>query len=75
MDSLWKVGVKRGWWRKMKGVDVWVFVAALALLNGVYTKDAGAIKGGMVRRVVAGLRGESMALRSSLAREREDEDE
>lgn len=64
MDSLWKVGVKRGWWKGVKGGDVWLFVAALAVINAVYTKDSGAIKGGAVRRVVAGLRGETMALSS-----------
>lgn len=74
MDSVWKVGVKRGWWKSLKGGDVWLFVAALAVVNAVYTKDHDAIKGGVVRRVVAGLRGESAALRS-LAEGVEDEDE
>ena len=64
MDSVWKVGVKRGWWKSLKGGDVWLFVAALAVVNAVYTKDHNAIKGGAVRRVIAGLRGESAALRS-----------
>lgn len=36
VDSLWKVGVKRRWWRGVKGGDVWVFVASLALINVVY---------------------------------------
>lgn len=75
MDSVWKVGVKRGWWKSLKGGDVWLFVAALAVINAVYTKDQHAIKGGMVRKVVAGLRGESMALRTkNLRDEYEDED-
>jgi len=64
MDSVWKVGVRRGWWKSLKGGDVWLFVAALAVVNAVYTKDQNAIKGGAVRRVIAGLRGESAALRS-----------
>lgn len=33
VDSLWKVGVKRRWWRPVKGGDVYLFVAALALVN------------------------------------------
>ncbi|KPI43185.1 uncharacterized protein AB675_6956 [Cyphellophora attinorum] len=33
VDSLWKVGVKRGWWRGVKGGDVYVLVAAMAVLN------------------------------------------
>jgi hypothetical protein len=73
IDSLWKVGVKRGWWKGVRGGDVWLFVVALAALNVVYTKDQKAIHGGMLRRVIAGLRGESAALRT-LAKEH-DEDE
>ncbi|KAL2443613.1 hypothetical protein ABEF95_007895 [Exophiala dermatitidis] len=34
--SLWKVGVKHGWWRGIRGGDVWLFVAFLALVNVVY---------------------------------------
>lgn len=64
VDSVWKVGVRRGWWKSLKGGDVWLFVAALAVVNAVYTKDQNAIKGGAVRRVISGLRGESAALRS-----------
>jgi hypothetical protein len=33
VDSLWKVGVKRRWWRPIKGGDAALFVAALAILN------------------------------------------
>ena len=36
VDSLWKVGVKRRWWRPVKGGDVWLFVASLAVYNIVY---------------------------------------
>lgn len=36
VDSLWKVGVKHGWWRGLRGGDVWLFVASLALVNVVY---------------------------------------
>lgn len=61
-DSLWKVGTKRGWWKGVKGGDVWLFVAALAAVNVVYTKDAEAVPSGAMRRVVAGLRGETAAL-------------
>lgn len=35
-DSLWKVGVKRRWWRPVRGGDVYVFMAALALVNVCY---------------------------------------
>ena len=40
VDSLWKVGVKRRWWRPVKAGDVWLFVASLAVYNIVY--DLGA---------------------------------
>lgn len=36
IDSLWKVGVKHGWWRPIKSGDVYLFVAALAVYNIVY---------------------------------------
>ena len=36
VDSLWKVGVKRRWWRPIKGGDVWLFVACVAVYNVVY---------------------------------------
>lgn len=36
VDSLWKVGVKHGWWRPIKAGDVWLFVVALAVYNIVY---------------------------------------
>lgn len=36
VDSLWKVGVKRRWWRPVKAGDVWLFVASLAVYNVVY---------------------------------------
>jgi hypothetical protein len=36
VDSLWKVGVKRRWWRPIKAGDVWLFVASLAVYNVVY---------------------------------------
>lgn len=75
MDSLWKVGVKRGWWKSLKGGDVWLFVAALAVINAVYTKDQNVIRGGAVRRVIAGLRGESLALMPKDVREEYEDNE
>ena len=36
VDSLWKVGVKRRWWRPVKAGDVWLFVASLAVYNVVF---------------------------------------
>lgn len=62
MESAWKVGVKRGLWKGFKGGDVWLFVVSLAIVNMVYTKDREAVRSGLFRRAVAGLRGETMAL-------------
>ncbi|KAK4187434.1 hypothetical protein QBC35DRAFT_452327 [Podospora australis] len=58
LDSFWKVGVKRRWWRAMKGGDVWVFVAALMLTGIVYERDAKAIKEGSWRKGISWVRGE-----------------
>ncbi|KAI2627664.1 hypothetical protein GGR54DRAFT_636792 [Hypoxylon sp. NC1633] len=57
VDSLWKVGVKRRWWRAMKGGDVWVFVLALAITGAVYERDARAIRDSRGRKVVSWVRG------------------
>jgi hypothetical protein len=61
LDSLWKVGVKKGWWKGFKGGDVWLFVASLAMVNCVYTMDEHSVKG-ISRTIMAGLRGESAAV-------------
>lgn len=60
LDSGWKVGRKRGWWRGVKGGDLAVFVAGLALVNVVFERDRGAVEGEMVRRGVGFLRGEEL---------------
>jgi hypothetical protein len=58
-NSLWKVGVKHGWWRGVKGGDVWVFVAGLVVLNLVYEARAEAIDSRAVRGLMRVLRGEA----------------
>ncbi|GJC89093.1 hypothetical protein ColLi_11931 [Colletotrichum liriopes] len=58
VDSLWKVGVKRRWWKAMKGGDVWVFVMALMLTGVVYERDARAVKEGSWRKGISWVRGE-----------------
>lgn len=57
-DSMWKVGVKRGWWKGVRGGSVWLFVFSLALVNSVYTRDPGAVRGSVFRKGVSSLRGE-----------------
>ncbi|KAK3332322.1 hypothetical protein B0T19DRAFT_415338 [Cercophora scortea] len=58
VDSLWKVGVKRRWWRAMKGGDVWVFVLALMVTGVVYERDAKAVREGNWRKGISWVRGE-----------------
>lgn len=65
VDCLWKVGVKRGWWRKGRGGDVLVFVASLALVGSVYEGVPGAVRGGAVRKAVGVLRGEGWVDRAA----------
>lgn len=57
VDSLWKVGVKRRWWRALRGGDLWVFVAALAVTGAVYERDARAIREANWRKGVSWVRG------------------
>jgi len=57
VDSLWKVGVKRRWWKAMRGGDVWVFVLALAVTGAVYERDAAAIREASWRKGVSWLQG------------------
>lgn len=47
VDSLWKVGVKRGLWKGFGGGDVAVFVAGLAVMNVVYGERRAAIGAGV----------------------------
>lgn len=61
LDSTWKVGVKRGWWRGVRGGDVWLFVASLAVVNVVFERDARAVSSGIGRRGLGFLRGEGFA--------------
>ena len=58
VDSLWKVGVKRRWWRAMRGGDVWVFVLAMMVTGVVYERDATAIREAQWRKGVSWVRGE-----------------
>ncbi len=59
IDSLWKVGVKRGLWKGFDGGDVAVFAAGLAVLNVVYEKRRGAVEG-VMGTGVGWLRGEEL---------------
>jgi hypothetical protein len=58
LDSLWKVGKKRGWWKGIKGGDVGLFVLSLIVLECVYERDGRQLNSGFLRKMIAGMRGE-----------------
>ena len=68
VDSLWKVGVKRGWWKGVRNGDVWVFVMGLALIGAVYEADPDAVQGSYVRKALGFLRGDGWVDRAGLAK-------
>ncbi|KAE8453631.1 hypothetical protein EG329_009142 [Mollisiaceae sp. DMI_Dod_QoI] len=77
LDSVWKVGRKRGWWRGFRGGDVWIFVVSLGVINAVYERDypGKAIKSKVVRKGVSFLRGDGEEERRVVERGREIEGE
>ncbi|KAI9881281.1 MAG: hypothetical protein M1830_005567 [Pleopsidium flavum] len=75
VDSLWKVGVKRGWWKGVRDGDVWIFVAALMVVNVVYEADPKAVSGGVVRKGLGFLRGEGWVDRAVIEKDNENENE
>ncbi|KAF2458056.1 hypothetical protein BDY21DRAFT_22447 [Lineolata rhizophorae] len=68
IDSAWKVGVKHGWWKGIKGGDVLLFTASLALVDAVYEVDPKAVSGGMLRKGLGVLRGEGWVDRAASAK-------
>jgi hypothetical protein len=58
IDSLWKVGVKHGWWKGIKNGDVLLVVMSLALINTIYEVDPKSVNGGVVRKGLGMIRGE-----------------
>ena len=64
LDSLWKVGKKRGWWKGITNGDVLLFVGSLALLNVVYEMKPEAVQGAMLRKGMGVLRGEGFVDRA-----------
>ncbi|KAG5998196.1 hypothetical protein E4U52_001344 [Claviceps spartinae] len=57
--SWWRVGIKRRWWRAVRGGDVGVFVLALALTGVAYERDAqAAVPERQWRKGISWLRGE-----------------
>jgi hypothetical protein len=65
MDSLWKVGVKHGWWKGVKNGDILLFVTSLAIINAMYELDPKAVSGGILRKGLGMLRGEGWVDRAA----------
>lgn len=72
VDSLWKVGVKRRWWKAMRAGDVWVFVLAVMVTGVVYERDAQCVREEGWRKGISWVRGQGFR---DWALEEDDEDE
>jgi hypothetical protein len=70
IDSLWKVGVKRRWWKGVKNGDVLLFVVSLATVNALYEVSPRAVNSGVARKGLGVLRGEGWVDRAVVLRER-----
>jgi hypothetical protein len=69
IDSFWKVGVKRGWWRGVKNGDVLLFVLSLATINALYEVSPKSVSSGVARKGLGVLRGEGWVDRATFPRE------
>ncbi|KAF1813053.1 hypothetical protein P152DRAFT_435473 [Eremomyces bilateralis CBS 781.70] len=58
LDSLWKVGVKRRWWKGVANGDVILFIASLAAINAVHEIRPSAVRGPAIRKAISSLSGE-----------------
>lgn len=58
VNSLWKVGVKRRWWKTVRGGDVCVFVLALLVTGVAYERDARAVRETHWRKGISWVRGQ-----------------
>ena len=72
IDSLWKVGSKRGWWRGIKNGDVLLFTLSLATINVLYEMSPRSVNSGVARKGLGVLRGEGWVDRASMPREGKD---
>ncbi|KAJ4316309.1 hypothetical protein N0V94_005518 [Neodidymelliopsis sp. IMI 364377] len=75
IDSAWKVGVKRGWWRGIANGDVLLFVLSLATVNVLYEISPRSVNSGVARKGLGVLRGEGWVDRAATIREGEGDDE
>jgi hypothetical protein len=71
---MWKVGVKRGWWKGVKNGDVLLFVVSLATVNALYEVSPRSINSGVARKGLGVLRGEGWVDRAVAPREGKDKE-
>jgi hypothetical protein len=69
IDSFYKVGKKRGWWRGVKNGDVLLFVGSLALLDFVYESNPAAVQSAILRKGLCVMRGEGWVDRAEPSNE------
>lgn len=74
VDSLWKVGVKRGWWKGFKNGDVLLFVLSLATVNALYEVSPRSVNNGVARKGLGILRGEGWVDRAAIAKDGDAQD-
>ena len=58
MESLWKLGVKKGYWRPGKTGDVWLAICGLMFLNIIHDHNVDAVSSTIFRRGLVLGRGE-----------------
>ena len=75
IDSLWKVGVKRGWWKGVKNGDVVLFVASLAAVNVLYEIQPKSVSSGVARKGLGVMRGEGWVDRATVKTEEKEKEE
>lgn len=61
--------MKRGWWKGVKGGDVMLFAASLALIDTLYETQPKAVRGAMIRKGMGVLRGEGWIDRTAIQEE------
>lgn len=65
--------MKHNWWKGVANGDVLVFVASLALIQGIYEVNPKAISGGVIRKGLGMLRGDGWVDRAMVGETKGDE--
>lgn len=58
VDSAWKVGVKRGVWKSLKGGELWVIVLTWAAIGSILESRPSAVEGKGFRKALTWMRGD-----------------